>query len=382
MTPGIRALAPEIPSDLAPDLLCAPISGPRPTGQEVRYAGDYDSVIEARRHDNAALPQGVWQRELKRADWPEVERLCIQILTTRAKDLQVASWLTEAWICLRGFTGLEAGLGLLSRLCERYWPDLYPAIEKGDLSARIAPVEWLNDKLPELLRSLPVVTSASDTEERFSWTDYVNAQRLESVRQRDRASAERAEAAGAVTLARFSGCAQRTQTATLKETEAALKQALNALAALNDVLRKNCGKDAPGLAAIRSVLEEVLAFVSAELVGRGKPAPLAFLTRKRAPAPSDAVATAQPLEASAAVPELRTRDDAYREIAQIAEFLLRVEPHSPTPYLLQRAAAWGELPLPELVQQLSQSGSDLSRLFADLGLLQPAGIAENDDYSE
>jgi type VI secretion system protein ImpA len=384
MSLGSLASALKTRSDSVPDFLCAPIPGPRPAGQEVRYAGDYDAIVEARRSDNAALPQGVWQRELKRADWTEVERLCIETLTTRAKDLQVASWLTEAWINRRGFAGLEAGLGLLCRLCDRYWPELYPGIEDGDLSPRLAPLEWLNEKVPDLLRALPIVCSAADPDERFAWADYVNAQRLETVRQRDPGAAERAEAAGAVTLARFGACRQRTETAALKQTEAALKQALSALAALNDVLQKQCGKDAPGLAAIRSVLDEILAFATAELTGRGKPAaPLAFLSRKRAPTSPDTVPSAQPLATSVTAPAPRTREDAYRELSEIAEFLLRVEPHSPTPYVLQRAAAWGDLPLPELIQQLSQSGSDLSRLLAALGLLQQSTeIAENDGASE
>jgi type VI secretion system protein ImpA len=204
------------------DLLWASLPGPRPAGQDVRYAGDYDAIIEARRHDNAALPLGVWQRELKRADWLTVERLCINTLTARSKDLQVASWLTEAWINLRGFSGLEDGLTLLRQLCDRFWPDLNPAIEDGDLSARLAPLEWLNEKVPDLLRSLPIICSA-DADERFSWADYVNAQRLETVRQRDSSAAVRAEAAGAVTLARFAACRQRTATPLLRKTEAQMK---------------------------------------------------------------------------------------------------------------------------------------------------------------
>ena len=362
------------------DLLWASLPGPRPAGQDVRYAGDYDAIIEARRHDNAALPLGVWQRELKRADWLTVERLCINTLTARSKDLQVASWLTEAWINLRSFSGLEDGLTLLRQLCDRFWPDLNPAIEDGDLSARMAPLEWLNEKVPDLLCSLPIVCSA-DSDERFSWVDYVNAQRLETVRQRDSSAAARAEAAGAVTLARFAACRQRTATAVLRKTETALKRALGALAELGSALQRYCGKDAPSLAAIRSVLEEILAFMGAELAERGKFTPLAFLSRKRTSSEKEAVSPIQVSETDAAAHAPRTREDAYHQLSEIAEFLLHLEPHSPTPYLIQRAAAWGELPLPELAQQLSQSGSDISRLLSVLGLLQPASdIDENDHH--
>jgi type VI secretion system protein ImpA len=353
----------------ADDLLLAPIPGPCPTGQDVRYSGNYDSIVEARRQDNAALPQGVWLHDLKRADWTSVERLCVETLTTRSKDLQVACWLTEAWVHLQGFAGLARGVALLGELCERFWPDLYPVIVEGDLSARAAPLEWLNEKLPDLLRSLPIVSSATDADERFSWTDYINAQRLETVRQRDTGSAERAEAAGAVTQARFGACRQRTTTPVLKGTQSALQQTLRTLDFLNSLLQVHCGKEAPGLGGIRTVAEEILAFLSVELADRQKPASLASMLRKRTLLPADPTPPGPSTDAAATPQSPRTREEAYHQLGAIADFLLRTEPHSPTAYLIQRVASWGEMPLPALVQQLSQSGSDISRLLDALGLL-------------
>jgi type VI secretion system protein ImpA len=363
------------PQKVSDELLLTPIPGARPTGQDVTYTGDYDAILEARREDNAALPQGVWQRELKRADWASVERLCAETLATHSKDLQVASWLCEARVHLQGFPGLSRGLALLGKLCERFWPDLYPAIDQDDLSARVAPLEWLNDKLPELLRSLPIVSSANDAEERFSWTDYVNAQRLETVRQRDPKSAERAQAAGAVTLARFGASRQRSATEMLKGVEGALKDGQQALATLNATLEKYCGKAAPGLGGIRTAIEEILGFLAVELADRRKPTPLAAMLRPKAAAPVPAGVPGAAGKPSVS-PAPLTREEAYRQLSEIADFLMRSEPHSPTPYIIQRAAEWGEMPLPELIQQLSQSGSAISRLLDALGLATTAGEIE------
>lgn len=374
--------APAVTEDrarIAGDLLLDPIPGSRPTGRDVRYSGDYDAIAEARRHDNAALPQGIWLRELKRADWTSVERLCIETLATRSKDLQVACWLAEAWVSLKEFAGCVRGLTLLGELCERFWPDLYPVIEGDDLSARVAPLEWLNEKLPDVLRSLPIVSSATDPEERFSWTDYVNAQRLETVRQHDPASAQRAEAAGAVTLTRFGACRQRTATAMLEGTVSALKDALLALNTLNSSLEHRCGKEAPGLGGIRSVLEEILAFLAVDLADRRKPASLASMLRKRPSPPAESRAPNPVAQAAETPQSVRTREEAYRQLSEIADFLLRTEPHSPTGYLIQRAALWGEMPLPELVQQLSQSGSDIARLLDALGLSNADAEIDQDD---
>jgi type VI secretion system protein ImpA len=365
------------PEKVADDALLNPIPGTRPTGEDVRYTGDYESITEARREDNAALPRGVWQRELKRADWASVERLCTETLAARAKDLQVAAWLCEARVRLQGFAGLARGLDLLGGLCERFWPDLHPTIEEHDLAGRIAPLEWLNDKLPELLRSLPVVTSVTDPDEQFSWTDYVNAQRLETVRQRDPKSAERAEAAGAVTLARFGASRQRTETEALEGAESALNAALRALDGLNSTLQQCCGDEAPGLGGIRSSIEETLGFLAAELADRQKRTPLAALLRRKvsspaADPPSETPHIAAPPQSS------RTREEAYHQLAEIADFLLRTEPHSPTPYLIRRAAEWGKMTLPELVEQLSQSGSDISGLLFALGVGSTTEEVEQD----
>src|SRR5436305_1380063 len=64
------------PSDL--ESLLAPISPARPARTSLRYEDAYDRIKEARRADDPSLPQGVWETELKRADWPTVQELCME----------------------------------------------------------------------------------------------------------------------------------------------------------------------------------------------------------------------------------------------------------------------------------------------------------------
>jgi type VI secretion system protein ImpA len=66
----------------------------------------------------------------------------------------------------------------------------------------------------------------------------------------------------------------------------------------------------------------------------------------------------------------RSREDAYRQLASIAEYLARYEPHSPVPYLIQRALEWGCKPLPILLRELMSSDADGQRLWTFLGLLR------------
>src|ERR1700722_6866094 len=66
--------------------LLSPISAEHPAGESLRYDGTYDKVRDARREDDASLPQGVWKTELRKADWHVVESLCTEALETRSKD--------------------------------------------------------------------------------------------------------------------------------------------------------------------------------------------------------------------------------------------------------------------------------------------------------
>ena len=40
--------------------------------------------------------------------------------------------------------------------------------------------------------------------------------------------------------------------------------------------------------------------------------------------------------------EPASREEAYRQLLLIAEYLARTEPHSPVPYLIRRGVEWGK----------------------------------------
>ena len=77
-------------------------------GVSLRYDPVYDQLRKLRKADDE-LPQGVWKSEPKRADWNALEELCLDVIETRSKDIQVAAWLLEAWIHLYGFAGAGRG---------------------------------------------------------------------------------------------------------------------------------------------------------------------------------------------------------------------------------------------------------------------------------
>jgi type VI secretion system protein ImpA len=132
-----------------------PISLDRPSGEDLRYTEVYDRIKEARRADDQ-LELGEWRTNLKMSDWRQVATLCEESLAGRTKDLQLAVWLTEAWIKLHGYAGLAAGLDVTRCLLQDFWPTLYPPIEEDDLDYRIGPLTLLNTRLIDAVRRVPL----------------------------------------------------------------------------------------------------------------------------------------------------------------------------------------------------------------------------------
>lgn len=135
--------------------LLAPIPGPNPSGENLRYTEVYDQIIEAKRADDE-LARGEWHTELKSSNWDKVIELCTDALTHTSKDMQIAVWLTEALLHKHGFSGLQFGLKLLRKMLLNFWETLFPEIEDNDLDFRLGTLAYLNEKLHIVVGQVPL----------------------------------------------------------------------------------------------------------------------------------------------------------------------------------------------------------------------------------
>ncbi len=368
----------------------APFPGESPVGPSLRYDPIYDAIREARRQDDPSLPMGVWQSVPKRADWDLAIRLCREVLEQRSKDLQVACWLTEALVHRHGFAALAPSIRLLAALCDAFWDDgLHPDLdEDGDAGARVAPLEWLNDKLPTVLQTLPLTRSGGPPPVGFSFGDYENAQRNQLAAVRDPRGVVAALArSGGPTLAEIDASAQATPVAFHRAHHDWLDQALVAVDRLAVVLDERCGRQAPGLTGLRDGCLALRGWVDTALRAKGEDpvmaqaaAPIAAETEGESVdddglgaaydaytdpdgAAGDGAADAPVFGAG----PIRTREEAYFWLAEAADFLIRHEPHSPTPYVVHRALSWANMPLHEVLLEVSRGRNDLSTIFDFLG---------------
>jgi type VI secretion system protein ImpA len=345
---------------LAPlDGLLAPLAPDAPCGGALRHDAVFTEIRLLREEDDPSLPMGQWARPLKRADWPAIERLCIDLLAHRSKDLQIALWLAESWMRQHGLAGLAHGLALVDALLRRYWPQLHPAIEDdGDADARLASLEWLNEALSASL-ALHAVLFTVEGERPLP----VTLADWGQMAARETASAAPAGTATQPTRAEVLAQAGQLGPA-LAYTGAASAACLDALASIGTLLRTQLGDAAPQLARLQGVLEAILRVLAqirpTEAVAEpdiGERAPIA-----------DAVAEAAPVSATVDPARWRNRSEAYRTLEALADYLADVEPHSPTPFLLRRAANWGQMSLPEVIAEIIREEGDASRLFNILGV--------------
>lgn len=350
------------------ETLLTPISADRPSGDFLRYSGLYEAVEEARREDDPALPQGVWKTGLKKADWKEAARLCLDALETRSKDLQVAAWLLEAWVHLEGLPGSTIGLSLLGALCESFWDTVHPLPQEGDAEFRLAPLEWVAGRIPDTVRGIPITAPTSDEGRSCTYADLDGARHLERLARTDPQAVQAAEARGRISTDRFLVSVSLTPTAFYSVLEADARQSLAALDALAALLSRLCGNDAPSFQRLGDALFALQHFALRVLEERGE----------ERVTPEEGV----PMDEMDLYPQadqeeegvfygsspIRSRAEAYRRLSEAADYLLRTEPHSPTPYLVRRAVAWGGMSLGELLQELVQSDGDLRAIYTLLGM--------------
>jgi type VI secretion system protein ImpA len=361
--------------NLSLDVLLEPISAESPAGASLRLDPVYDRIQAARREE-PALSQGVWARPLRQADWAQVEELCRAALTTRSKDLQLAVWLTEAWLRLYGLPGFASGLRLIHDLHTHYLYAMLPSpeVEDGERSLplnadhpaierRLNLLQWLNEKLAVRLRLMPLSSPNGADAHPVSLADMEAAQYRVTALQ-----SVGGDAATRVTKVPADGglAASLALTATdqIAQMNRDLDGALAELEALGALLDRCYGPANGGVLHLREALEAMKRAIApavpvesegrnAPEVAKADPQPAACETSGQTQQyPQEKWAAAVPVRRFQQGGFLEGRREAYAVLAQVADYLTSHEPHSPVPYLLRRAIAWGGMSFPELLPEL------------------------------
>lgn len=359
------------------DKLLGPVPGDDPCGPSLRYNPAINEIRRAREADDASLPLGDWERPLKRADWGSVQTLGLTLIEGCSKDLQVACWVLEAATAQHQLAGLEAGLELVCGLIEQHWDGLHPRLDDGDSEARVAPLAWLNETLPRVLRlEIKLMQLPDRKPPRLTLEDWERQGRVDkNVRTDKKARPQNAEPDLPTRPELVQLAGQPAALDYLQQLRDQLDRVDRSWCHLSALLDDRLDQDSPSLSQVTDMLRLMANAVDQLLAGRRQPAPPIPSTSADAMPPLEPAApcavAASPAVLSAANLVLDSRESAYLLLERIAEFLQQTEPHNPTPYLIRRALHWGRLPLPELMQEVLREEGDLNRLFAVLGLGKP-----------
>ena len=369
---------------LAFDSLLAPISDDAPVGNDPRAdpspVSPYYKVKDARfaARDQERASEAEEEPPATPPEWRTVLDTAPVLLAEQAKDLEIAAYLTEALIRLKGFAGLRDGFRLLHGLIERYWDDLYPHAEEGDdpVEEKAAPIGGLNARgsLPQPLLMIPLTQGY--TYEPFG--TYHHMQAVEIAKIADAAKREERIAAGATTLDMIQTAVKETQPdvfKTLKEDIAAAREAFSALVQLVD---EKCGAKAPATNAVRQTFEQVDEAMAEILrnVLLPEDEPTVDGAADTPGTSGKPAAAASGVSVAVGAESIASREDAFRALLKIAEFFRRSEPHSPISYTLEELVRRGRMPLSDLLAELIPDEEARSGFLMRAGIEPPKPAEE------
>ena len=278
-----------------------PISEANPSGEDARYEPEYDE-LQSEIDKLSSVTGG-------EIDWKRVVKVSHTLLSSKTKDIKVASYLGVALTRLKGVDGFATGVQILLDMVEGFWDTLYPA--KKRMRGRLNALTWWEEQNERFLREY-------DGEELPSATVQVLVQRL---RDLDSALAEKTDEAPV--LSKLADFADRLP---VKSPEKAAEEAAEV-------------RMQEHRAASEAAVE---AAVDAAAGSTGAPA---------APAPAPSAPASGLSASSTPVGQIGSHEE-YRkilkerlsELGAVADYLLTNDPVDRVGYRLRRISAWMSIP--------------------------------------
>jgi type VI secretion system protein ImpA len=317
--------------------LCASINGG--SGDDLAFSDLFDQIKEARRADAEYLTQGEWLTEVKASDWDQTIELASAGLAEQSKDLLLAAWLTEGLAHKHKFAGVAFGLRLVEQLVKDFWTSLYPSLEDG-IEIRTTRLAWFNGALADIVGALPITQG-----EGYSLSRYLESKRVENLARQDQGSMEIALTEGKINAEIFQRSVTATDTDHLQQCAREVEECSDGCRRLQATLDRLMEQEAPSLTDLEGKCTQTKLLIERLLNERGIESTFKAKTFPTVDAAQEAPA-AIPLhypEMASTTPH--SRQAAFSMLADAANFFRQTEPHSPVPYLVERAIKWGDMPL-------------------------------------
>lgn len=349
---------------LTVDRFLPPICAERPAGQSLRYSPRYEAIAEARREE-PDLPQGKWTRPRKVADWELIEKLASDALATESKDLQIAVWLSEAWIRRYGIGGLSAAIALPAQLLQQFGYALHPQTEDNDDQERVNILENFSEDVASAIRRAPLTS-----EPVYAWLHWRESQRahLDSEIKGETAGSPRPWP----TREQFDQAVAATPRTHWETLLSQLELSHAAYEELVNVVAKKFIDQRPNLYDMREAIKEVIQLARLLIKNTSGPEPDPPVVVSSPESTTTEVGRSFDLiqtgnyHQTFAQPRDRPQALQYLEVG--AAYFHHEEPQNPVNCLLDRVLRWLHLPFAQLLPEIVKDKAALADAQDRLGL--------------
>jgi type VI secretion system protein ImpA len=337
------------------DILHEIPGSPDGVGYDVSLTKVYDDIREAKFQEDSALSLGVWERELKKADWALAENLAYEAIRAQSKDLQILGWLIEAIVTLDGFQGVLNGMQTLTNFIKTFWETCYPKDENNasDSEQKFRILEWIYDVVAKKSKFIPFIYYAS--EDRVTLYNYEYATELKTLSIKSpnayANALKSAQQEGIKTLGEIQnilGVMTQDKKDSILEN---IQEIMEARSELVDTISRVSGKNGVG---VFSTLMDNLGRIEKILASPGG---------KKAADNVDTGAEAKKTDQVGSQPNVIDRDDIYDQLESLARKLAIIEKHSPSSHMLSLIVSWKNKSLLEIVDDLKTGTMEAHRLL-------------------
>ena len=275
-------------------------------------------------------------------EWAGVRDLAGRITDEHAADVEVMAWLAEAETRIAGFAGLAQAARRIAAAIRAHGRALHPQPEdaEDDTFAALAGLNGVGREgsLIQPLRLVPLAPGAA-----YGQAGLWEASQPDGEEGLRAALEDAGPGAAAARLGEILDAA-----AAMGELDAAASELL--------------GPSAPPFAQIRGVLDDAARAV--RRVGG---------VSEAAPEPEDGPAEADAPAPAAAGPSgaPRTREEAFEQLAQIAAYFRRTEPHSPISQVIDTLVRRGRMDFSALLEELIPDESTRAAVLTGAGIKSP-----------
>ncbi|MDR1333018.1 MAG: type VI secretion system ImpA family N-terminal domain-containing protein [Holosporales bacterium] len=338
------------------DAIVAEIGGsPDGVGYDVSLTKIYDEIKDARFEEDHSVSLGVWERELKRADWGLAEKLAFEALVEKSKDLQIAGWLIEALAVLDGFDGILNGVQILTKFVEVFWEKGYPKTEdlQSDEEQKFRILEWVYDAIAQASKFVSFASGGGEGVNIYQY-DYAVELRNTVAKAKTAASRimENAQKNGVKTVEDISNIVSNASASDISKLRETIEAISGAIDEFKNMLSEASGTQASG--------------VFHGLLGNLKKIENVMTYNRKAQSGGDKVHIIPPQSGDEFGIDFDSRDAIYDKVDAIAKRLAVIERHSPSSYILSLVVSWKHKNLLEIMDDLKTGNSESHRLLKSL----------------